>query len=155
MPGGSPNHDQALPNKLFEYLHAGLPLVVADAKLMADFVRSNCLGEVFRSGDPAGLADAVRRALEPGRPHAARADLAARYSWQAQEGKIADLYDRVMPVPDGLRVAADRLPARFPDLHVHAGAPAGVEDPHPTQSLESTSPPTGEPLQHTVNRGSL
>ena len=68
MPGGSPNHDQALPNKLFEYLHAGLPLVVADAKLMADFVRRNGLGEVFRSGDAVGLAGAVRTVLESDLP---------------------------------------------------------------------------------------
>jgi glycosyltransferase involved in cell wall biosynthesis len=158
MPGGSPNHDQALPNKLFEYLHAGLPLAVADAKLMAAFVRTNSLGEVFRSGDPVDLAAAVLRALEPGRPRRSRAELAARYSWQAQEDQIALLYDRVCPVPRDLRVDPEELPARFPDLHVLPG-PADIGAKHPAQarpdSLESTSAPElpREPLQHTVNRG--
>lgn len=64
MPGGSANHDQALPNKLFEYLHARLPLVVSDARLMSDFVRRNDLGGVFRSGDASDLARAVRQVLD-------------------------------------------------------------------------------------------
>jgi len=116
MPGGSPNHDQAMPNKLFEYLHAGLPLVVADAKLMADFVRRNDLGEVFRSGDAADLAAAVTRVLTPTRARPSRAELAARYSWQAQEPMIADLYARFAPIPEPWRTDPALLPARFPDL---------------------------------------
>lgn len=175
MPGGSPNHDQALPNKLFEYLHAGLPLVVADARLMAAFVRANALGEVFRSGDPVDLAVAVRRALEPGRPRRSRAELSARYSWQAQEAGIATVYARVHPLPPRLRVDPQTLPARFPPLQVLPGpvprdavpqdgavlqddaVPRGeVDEPAPRpESLESTSAPalSREPLQHTVNRG--
>jgi glycosyltransferase involved in cell wall biosynthesis len=162
MPGGSPNHDQALPNKLFEYLHAGLPLVVADAKLMAAFVRDNGLGEVFRSGDPIDLAAAVRRTLERGRPCRSRTELASRYSWQAQEGLIAALYDRVRPLPPGLRVDPATLPARFPDLRVLPGAvdePGGevIDDESEAQpeKLESSSAPapSREHLQHTVNRG--
>lgn len=159
MPGGSPNHDQALPNKLFEYLHAGLPLVVADAKLMAAFVRGNCLGEVFRSGDATDLAAAVRRALEPGRARQPREALAAQYSWQAQEAQIAALYARVAPVPEPFGVAPDRLPARFPGLVVRPGPVVPDEPRTQLESLESTSasstPATlsREPLQYTVNRG--
>lgn len=142
MPGGSPNHDQALPNKLFEYLHAGLPLVVADAKLMADFVRQNSLGEVFRSGDAAGLAAAVNRVLEPGRSHPSRDWLAGRYSWQAQEGEIAALYDRVRPLDAPFRVAVKQLPTRFPDLRVSEG-PVVVDGPGGgAESLESTPAPS-------------
>jgi glycosyltransferase involved in cell wall biosynthesis len=146
MPGGSPNHDQALPNKLFEYLHAGLPLVVADAKLMAAFVRDNALGEVFRSGDPLDLAAAVRRALEPGRPRASRDELAARYSWQAQEHRIAALYEQVRPVPAPFRKDPDRLSAQFPDLRVLSGPVVEAEPEWQSgwqpESLESTAAPT-------------
>jgi len=140
MPGGSPNHDQALPNKLFEYLHAGLPLVVADAKLMAQFVRANGLGEVFPSGEAAGLADAVRRVLAPGYPRVPRADLVARHSWQAQEPSIAELYDRIAPVPVALRVDPTDLPHRFPDLKVttfpviDVESPAQAADSHATRT---------------------
>ena len=164
MPGGSPNHDQALPNKLFEYLHAGLPLVVTDAKLMAAFVRENSLGEVFRSGDAVELATAVRRALEPGRPRRSRAELAAHYSWQAQEPAIAALYARVRPLPAAFRADPRTLPPRLPDLQVRPGPVPGPvvtdevahHEPVPqSESLKSStaSALSREPLQHTVNRG--
>ncbi|WP_461045851.1 glycosyltransferase family 4 protein [Terrabacter koreensis] len=93
MPGGSPNHDQAMPNKLFEYLHAGLPLVVSDARLMADFVRSNQVGEVFTSGDAESLVAAVERVRKSPPAEDTIAAVAERYSWQGQERELLDVYD--------------------------------------------------------------
>jgi glycosyltransferase involved in cell wall biosynthesis len=96
MPGGSPNHDQALPNKLFEYLHAGLPLVVSDARLMAEFVTTHEVGQVFVAGDAVSYAGAVSAALAAGRRQGERVqELARQYSWQAQEPLIRDFYHRV------------------------------------------------------------
>jgi glycosyltransferase involved in cell wall biosynthesis len=100
MPGGSPNHDMALPNKLFEYLHAGLPLVVSDAKEIARFVSSNRVGESFRSGDHEDLARALSavlanrdRYIEPKQ----RRELVRRYSWQGQEAELSSIYADVAP----------------------------------------------------------
>lgn len=96
MPGGSPNHDQALPNKLFEYLHAGLPLVVSDARLMAEFVTTHEVGHVFTTGDPVSYAAAVKAALDGGRRTGERVDeLAREYSWEAQEERIRAYYESV------------------------------------------------------------
>jgi glycosyltransferase involved in cell wall biosynthesis len=118
LPGGSPNHDQALPNKLFEYLHAGLPLVVSDARLMADFVRTHGLGEVFRTDDAQDLAAAVRRVLDAPRTLGSRAELASTYSWQSQEPLLLETYHRVAPLPPGVAPAFSDLPAEFPDLQL-------------------------------------
>ena len=91
LPGGSPNHDAAMPNKLFEYLHAGLPLVVSDAKLMAEFVTGNGVGEVFVSNDARSFGEAAARALTDPSRYAVR-EVAERYSWQGQEAAILELY---------------------------------------------------------------
>lgn len=104
LPGGSPNHDAAMPNKLFEYLHAGLPLVVSDAKLMAQFVNEHGVGRVFTSNDPRSFGEQV--GLELANPsRQAVAEVARRYSWQAQEVDILKVYGRLtgwpVSVPEG------------------------------------------------------
>ena len=97
---GAVNHELALPNKLFEYLHAGLPLVVSEARETAAFVREHDLGAVYTSGDPQSLAAAVRRVLEAGRPDPTRArKLAQQYSWQTQEPLVAAAYSQALGRP--------------------------------------------------------
>lgn len=92
LPGGSPNHDAAMPNKLFEYLHAGLPLVVSDAKLMAKFVTEQGVGGVFKTGDAKSFGEQVGRTLaEP--PLVRVQEVARKYSWQGQEGAIIAKYN--------------------------------------------------------------
>ena len=94
LPGGSPNHDAAMPNKLFEYLHAGLPLVVSDAKLMAEFVRDNGVGRVFTSEDPVSFGEQVGATLAD-LPTDRVEKVAAQYSWQGQEPAIVTKYNRI------------------------------------------------------------
>lgn len=122
---GSANIEQALPNKLFESLHAHLPVVACDAALIGAFVREHDLGEVFSFG-PGG--EQTGRDLDPARDRAAAADLARavrraldhprdlggarwqalrrHYAWQGQEGAIRDLYGSLVPppTPDGIDV---------------------------------------------------
>jgi glycosyltransferase involved in cell wall biosynthesis len=111
---GSANIEQALPNKLFENLHAGLTMVTSDAALISAFVREHELGEVF-SFDEAGddgarsLAAAVRRALANLRdPHGEHWEALRRtYSWQGQEPALRAVYADLVPPPN----------------------PSGIEDP--------------------------
>lgn len=114
LPGGSPNHDSAMPNKLFEYLHAGLPLVVSDAKLMAEFVRDNGVGRVFTSEDPESFGLQVGAALADSRQERVL-ELAARFSWQAQEEAIVGTYNQLTGfqgrVPDEPFGSLDVCPA--------------------------------------------
>ncbi|MDI2132266.1 glycosyltransferase [Yinghuangia seranimata] len=93
-----PNHEISLITKYYEYMHAGLPIVVSDVKTMAAFTRSLGCGEVFRAGDAAGLAAAVRKVLDDRaryvKPYA-EDGLLAEHSWDRQADNVADLYERL------------------------------------------------------------
>lgn len=105
MLGGIPNHEMALPNKLFEILHSGLPMASSNVRTMAAFVTEHEMGEVFAAGDPRDLARAVQLLLDrsTGRPHTPDPELVSRFSWQGQENALAEAYGRAVPV-----VATDR-----------------------------------------------
>ncbi|MHB1738785.1 MAG: glycosyltransferase, partial [Actinomycetes bacterium] len=99
---GSANHEMAMPNKLFEYLHAGLALVVTDTASMGGFVRNHGIGETFADGDPADLARALRAVLaDRGRytDPARRAALVRTFSWQSQEPALWLGYARMLGAP--------------------------------------------------------
>jgi glycosyltransferase involved in cell wall biosynthesis len=57
----------SLPNKLFEYLWAGLPVLASDLPVIGSLVRHEGLGEVVPAGDPAAIVSGVRRLLDPRR----------------------------------------------------------------------------------------
>jgi glycosyltransferase involved in cell wall biosynthesis len=90
------NGDVALPNKLFDYLHAGLPVVVSDCPAMADFVTTNALGGVFRAGDVDSLVTVVRATLAEAESLrqgiAGRPELVERYSWESEEKVLAGIF---------------------------------------------------------------
>ena len=92
---GVANHEMALPNKLFDYLFAGLPVVVSKVAEMDRFVHRWRVGETFDPDDPADLAAAVRVVLADLSDYATRTcDPALRgdYSWERQAEEIRQLY---------------------------------------------------------------
>lgn len=59
---GWENHRLALPNKLFQAVRAGVPVVAADLPALRQVVRTHDLGTLYRPGDPDALVAAVRAA---------------------------------------------------------------------------------------------
>jgi glycosyltransferase involved in cell wall biosynthesis len=94
-----PNAEIALPNKIFEYLHAGLPMVVSDCAAMADFVLLHGLGEVAPVDDPRAWADAIERVLHAS-PYRERVEewdaLKREWSWERQAEELIRVYRRVL-----------------------------------------------------------
>jgi glycosyltransferase involved in cell wall biosynthesis len=89
------SHEVALANKLFEYLHAGIPSVVSDCEAQSAFVREHGVGVVHRAGDAADLARAVREALARRDELVAAASdpaLRRRYTWEGQEQVLVGVY---------------------------------------------------------------
>ncbi|MEU8225083.1 glycosyltransferase [Kribbella sp. NPDC048915] len=90
-----PSHEMALPNKLFEYAFAGLPVVVSDMPSMKEFVDRTRIGEVFAAGNPHELASKVRTVLgdlDSYRERVADPAYQQEVSWSGQATKLRALY---------------------------------------------------------------
>lgn len=94
-----PSHEMSLPNKLFEYLHAGLPIVSSDLKSISAFLREFGAGLTHPVEDASALAAAVRTILADRERYAAAAAdpaLLARYSWTGQADQLRHVYDELL-----------------------------------------------------------
>jgi glycosyltransferase involved in cell wall biosynthesis len=87
-------------NKLFEYLMAGLPVVVSDLPEMRRVVESGELkvGEFFDPKSPATIVAAVRRVVDDPANYEARRREARRlalekYNWEIEEVKLLGAYN--------------------------------------------------------------
>ncbi len=86
----------ALPNKLFEYLHAGIPVVGSDLPEIARIIREYGVGEVVNPDDPASIAEGIARLLEDPVRYACARDNTARvvaaYNWKQESARLVALY---------------------------------------------------------------
>ena len=99
------NHRLTTPNKLFEAMAVGVPVVASDLPGMATIVQETGCGVVCDPTDPAAIAAAVRSVLDA-TPEARaairdRALVAAQhtYCWEAQLGVLIDEYSRLTGRP--------------------------------------------------------
>jgi glycosyltransferase involved in cell wall biosynthesis len=58
------NYRYALPNKLFDYIHAGIPVLVSDLPAMRSIVEKHEVGEVLHSRSPEHLAEQLKSMLD-------------------------------------------------------------------------------------------
>lgn len=89
------SYEMTLPNKLYEYVAAGLPVLSSDVPVLAREVRERGIGAVADPADPAAVAAALRAVLEPeanARFRAAAARLAEETTWEREREKLAAVY---------------------------------------------------------------
>lgn len=90
------NNYLCTPNKLFEYMMAGVAVAGADVPELRRFIGEGDLGSLFDPRSPRDIARALVELSEPGRLAgcAARARRAAeeRYHWEREGEKLVDLY---------------------------------------------------------------
>lgn len=92
--GNSLSYRLCLPNKLFEYIMAGLPVLVSRLPEMEQVVVNEGIGVCIDSWDPAAVADALAQIeLMRGPELDERIERAAQiYSWQDQEETLINAY---------------------------------------------------------------
>lgn len=94
-----PNHVESQPNKLFEYMSAGLPVIASDFPAWRDFA-GGC--SIFVDPlEPREIADAMTWILN--HPDEAerlgmkgRELVETKYNWAKEGEKLVDFYARVM-----------------------------------------------------------
>ena len=88
----------SLPNKLFEYVAAGVPVLASDLPVLGRTVQEEGIGEVVPPGDVPAIAAAMRRLAEPARNAEARErvrSFAERSTWQRERLVLEDVYARL------------------------------------------------------------
>jgi glycosyltransferase involved in cell wall biosynthesis len=89
------NYRLSLPNKLFDYIHAGIPVLASYVPEVKKIVEKYDIGVIIESHDPKHLAEKITFMFADERRYAAWKDnlmVAARQlSWSVEEKKLLDL----------------------------------------------------------------
>jgi glycosyltransferase involved in cell wall biosynthesis len=91
------SYELCLPNKLFEYAAAGLPILASNVPVIASVVRDEGLGVVVAADRPDSVAMGLRQLLSPDgwRPAAERVRaFADTHDWAAEASTLAGVYAR-------------------------------------------------------------
>ncbi|HMN05821.1 MAG TPA: glycosyltransferase [Flavobacteriales bacterium] len=93
------NYRFSLPNKLFDYLHAGIPVLATDLPEVAAIVRAHDCGVVLPAADPAAITGAVRALfIGPDRYAALRRNAifaASKLDGTQETGKLRSILERL------------------------------------------------------------
>ena len=98
LPG--PNHNDAQPNKMFEYMSASLPLIASDFPLWRRTIEGNQCGLCVDPSSPEEIAHAIATLLsnetlcrEKG--IAGRKAIMSSFNWRNESEKLLNLYERI------------------------------------------------------------
>jgi glycosyltransferase involved in cell wall biosynthesis len=98
-----PNHQIALPIKLFEYMRAGLPVIVGHLPLWESIVRRHDCGLAVDPLDPVAIARAIDWIFAHPEEAEAMGERGRRavldhYNWNMEEVKLIAFYDRLLGI---------------------------------------------------------
>lgn len=96
-----PNHIDAQPNKMFEYMSAGLPIITSNFPLWKEIVEGNSCGICINPLEPKEIAAAIdyimthpKEAEEMG--HNGKKAVVEKYNWHVQEKKLFEIYEELV-----------------------------------------------------------
>jgi glycosyltransferase involved in cell wall biosynthesis len=93
--------NSTIPNKLFDYMAAGLPVISSDTRPCARIIEETKCGAIFHSGDARSMADAIARASAPSElarmSAAGRRAVIERYNWEHDTASLLDSIQTFLP----------------------------------------------------------
>jgi glycosyltransferase involved in cell wall biosynthesis len=94
------HYELCMPNKLFEYLMAGLPVLAPDNPWMREVVAKNAVGVLCDTGKPESVAGAINSIIGNPEKYAKMASNARRaaeekFNWELESRKLVDAYREI------------------------------------------------------------
>jgi glycosyltransferase involved in cell wall biosynthesis len=90
------NYRYALPNKIFDYIHAGIPVVVSDLPVLSKLVSKNGIGEILVERNPKSLAELIRKVLSKKEFYKTSLDNAAgKFNWNEEKKVFKKFIDSI------------------------------------------------------------
>ncbi|MGE0763272.1 MAG: glycosyltransferase family 4 protein [Bdellovibrionales bacterium] len=98
------NHFEAMPNKLFEYLSAGLPVIASDFPAWRELLDGESYGWLVDPNNSQELARVFQEILNhpeeaASRGRAGRRAVIERFNWETEATKILNLYKQLLSKP--------------------------------------------------------
>ena len=90
------NHELTIGNKLFEYLHAGLPILSSDLIMTREII-DNKLGHILKEVTPEEIKKGIDTIFKNGKSYyqSAIEEAINIYNWENQEKIMLDIYDNL------------------------------------------------------------
>ncbi|MFW5851137.1 MAG: glycosyltransferase [Bacteroidota bacterium] len=93
------NYHYALPNKIFDYIQAHIPILVSDLPEMKKIINDYTCGEIVYNRKPHKIAEQILRMCEPTlyQNYIKQSMNASQtLNWEQEEIKIVELYNRIL-----------------------------------------------------------
>jgi glycosyltransferase involved in cell wall biosynthesis len=91
------NYEYSLPNKLFDFIHASIPIIASNRVEVAHIINTEKIGIVINNVTPIAIKEAIEKLnVEEYIFYKQNTKKAAlNYTWQAQEPKLLELYKSI------------------------------------------------------------
>lgn len=97
--GTNLNYEYSLPNKVFDYIQAQIPMLVSNRKEVVDLIIKNRIGLVVDNHDPKVLATSVKKMLSNSDQYQKwkhNLELASKkYTWQKEQDALGKIYAKL------------------------------------------------------------
>jgi glycosyltransferase involved in cell wall biosynthesis len=94
------HHDTTFPNKIFQYLAFGKPVIVSDCEAQAELINSEKCGLVFKNGDAKDMASQIMRLYSNQNVYNlmsdnARNSVSTKYNWNNTSLEMINMYSKL------------------------------------------------------------